>query len=71
MQLYILQVISYSRMKKTPLYLLQSLEAECSTWLFVEVEYELETEIMQIFPEKHNHQQMLLYHNIVGPQTYK
>ena len=50
---------------------LQSLEAECSTWLFVDVEYELETEVMQIYPEKHNHQDLLLYHNIAGPQTYK
>lgn len=26
---------------------------------------------MHLFPEKHNHQKMLLYHNVIGPQTYR
>lgn len=47
------------------------MEASCSTWLHAEIEYLLEPDIMMLFPEKHDHQKMLLYHNIAGQQTYR
>ena len=31
----------------------------------------MEPNIIHLFPEKHNHQDLLLYHNIERPQTYR
>jgi hypothetical protein len=43
----------------------------CSTWLRTEVEYQLESNVIHLFPEKHNHQKLLLYHNIDRAQSYR
>ena len=49
----------------------QALESRCSTWLHTDVEYQLEPNVIHLFPEKHNHQKLLLYHNIAAPHTYR
>ena len=49
----------------------QTLDSRCSTWLHIKVDYQLEPNIIHLFPEKHNHQDLLLYHNIERPQTYR
>jgi hypothetical protein len=35
------------------------------------VEYQLEPNVINLFPEKHNHQKLLLFHNIAAPHTYR
>ena len=49
----------------------QTLDSRCSTWLHIKVDYQLEPNIIHLFPEKHNHQDLFLYHNIERPQTYR
>lgn len=45
--------------------------SRCATWLKTEVEYQLESNVIHLFPEKHNHQKLYLYHNIDRAQTYR
>ncbi len=49
----------------------QSLGEHCTTWLSAEAEYHVDTSVIQLFPEKHNHEKLLLYHNIDRAQTYR
>jgi len=49
----------------------QSLTEHCANWLRTDVEYRVDADVIHLFPERYNHEKLLLYHNVNGPQTYK
>jgi hypothetical protein len=64
-------LLAYMNKTEKTDYVQETLDSRCSTWLHIKVEYQLEPNIIHLFPEKHNHQNLLLYHNIQRPQTYR
>ena len=50
---------------------LQTTSLRCSTWLRSDAEYQLERDVFHLYPERHKHTKLMLFHNVERPQTYK
>ena len=52
-------------------YVQKTTSLRCSTWLRSEAEYQLERDVFHLYPERHRHTKLMLFHNVERPQTYK
>ena len=49
----------------------QTTSLRCLTWLRSDAEYQLEEDVFHLYPERHKHTKLMLFHNVERPQTYK